>query len=198
MNAINWKRALYIVLVLAAIISSINWFLGDRSFTFGFVMDCIGKASTVVATIAAFFCKIAWKSKLFRNWLVLIPNINGVWNGKLQSDWVDPTTNEKSPPIDVVLTIKQSLFKTSCMLNTNESSSHSITSAFLIDPESQVCRLIYAYQNDPKQTLQNQSRIHYGTAMLDVKDNNNVISLEGNYFTGRGSSGYMSFSAHPC
>ncbi len=198
MNAINWKRALYIVLVLAAIISSINWFLGDRSFTFGFVMDCIGKASTVVAAIAVFFCKIAWKSKLFRNWLVLIPNINGVWNGKLQSDWVDPTTNEKFPPIDVVLTIKQSLFKTSCMLNTNESSSHSITSAFLIDPESQVCRLIYAYQNDPKQTLQNQSRIHYGTAMLDVKDNNNVISLEGNYFTGRGSSGYMSFTAHPC
>ena len=198
MNAINWKRALYIVLVLAAIISSINWFLGDRSFTFGFVMDCIGKASTVVAAIAAFFCKIAWKSKLFRNWLVLIPNINGVWNGKLQSDWVDPTTNEKFPPIDVVLTIKQSLFKTSCMLNTNESSSHSITSAFLIDPESQVCRLIYAYQNDPKQTLRNQSRIHYGTATLDVKDNNNVISLEGNYFTGRGSSGYMSFTAHPC
>ena len=52
--------------------------------------------------------------------------------------------------------------------------------------------LIYTYQNEPRVEIQDQSTMHYGTAMLNVT---NSLELEGNYFTGRKTRGSMSFSA---
>ena len=193
MNAIKWNRALYILLGIAAITSGICWLLGDQKFTFNFVLECIGTSVTVITAISWFFCNVAWKWSLFRKWLVLVPDLNGKWTGTLISDWVNPDTNNKLPPIDWTLTIKQSLFRISCVLKTGESSSCSITSTFMIDPDNQVCRLVYTYQNDPAQTIQDRSRIHYGTAMLDVKEEDRSVVLDGSYFTGRNTSGQMNF-----
>ena len=135
-----------------------------------------------------------WKLKIFQKWLVLIPDLNGVWKGGLDSDWVNPETNEKLPTIPANLTIKQTLFKISCVLETKESSSCSLIANFVIDLDNQKSQLVYTYQNDPKQTIQDRSRIHYGTTILNIKKKNNGMLLEGIYWTGRNTSGNMSFS----
>lgn len=193
MNAIKWNRVLYILLVIAAITSVICWFVGDQLFSLSFVADCIGTSVTVITVISCFFCNVAWKWKIFRKWLVLVPDLNGCWSGKLISDWIDPETKRPVQPIDATLSIKQSLFRTSCVLKTGESSSRSIASAFIIEPDNQVCKLVYTYQNDPDQTIQDRSRIHYGTAMLDIKAAGQSVVLDGSYFTGRKTSGQMNF-----
>lgn len=193
MNAIKWNRALYILLGIAATTSGICWLLGDQQFTFNFVLECIGTSVTVITAISWFFCNVAWKWSFFRKWLVLVPDLNGCWSGTLISDWIDPETKRPVPSIDATLSIKQSLFRTSCVLKTGESSSRSMSSSFIIDPDNQVCKLVYTYQNDPDTTIQYRSRIHYGTAMLDIQVKNQAVVLDGSYFAGRKTSGQMNF-----
>ena len=193
MNAIKWNRALYMLLGIAALTSMIKWFVGDQQFTFKFVMDCIGTSSTVITVISCVFCQTAWKWEIFRNWLIVVPDLSGVWEGVLESDWIDPDTNKKIAPIKAMLVIRQTLFRVSCLLTTGESSSRSITSEFIIDMDSQTCKLVYTYQSDPSQILQHKSRIHYGTAVLNIKDTPTNKLLDGNYWTGRCTSGHMIF-----
>lgn len=193
MNAIKWKRVLYIILVIVAITCIICWYTGDQIFTVSFLKKCIESSVTAITALSVFFCNVAWKWKIFKGWLVLVPNLNGCWTGEIVSNWVNPETNEKLPPIGATLTIKQSLFKTSCVLETKESSSHSKVSGFIIEPDNQVCQLVYTYLNDPSMAIQDRSRIHHGTAMLNIKEKNSTIILSGSYWTGRESSGQMDF-----
>ena len=193
MNVIKWDKAIYIVLGIAAITSVGNWFISDQVFSFKFVLNCISASVTTITLASYFFCNKAWKWKIFRKWLVVIPDLNGIWEGTLISDWINPETGKRLDPIKATLTIKQSLFRTSCILTTGESSSRSIESGLIVDPDSQLCRLVYTYQNDPDQTIQERSRIHYGTAMLTVQGTGTVTSLNGSYFTGRHTSGQMNF-----
>ena len=124
-----------------------------------------------------------------------LKNLNGIWNGRIDSDWVNPETNEKLPTISAKLTIKQTLFKISCILETKESSSCSLIANFVIDLDNQKSQLVYTYQNDPKQTIQDRSRIHYGTAILEIQEAKKAILLKGNYWTSRNTGGYMAFSS---
>ena len=194
MNAIKWKNALYLLLIIATFVSIINWIVSEKEFTIKFVMDCIAKSVTVITFISWIFCYKLWKFRFFRKWLVLIPNLNGVWTGSIESNWVNPKSNDKYPAIPATLIINQSLFKTSCLIKTNESSSLSITADFVIDNENQICKLVYTYQNDSKQTLRNISPIHYGTANIDIIENNDKILLRGSYWTDRNSSGDLFFA----
>ena len=193
MNAIKWNRALYMLLGIVAITSLIKWFAGEQQFTIKFVVDCIGTSATVITLISCIFCKIAWKWGLFRHWLIMVPDLNGTWEGVLESDWIAPGTNEKTAPINATLTIRQTLFRASCVLVTGESSSRSISSEFIIDPDAGTCKLVYTYQSDPNQILQDRSRIHYGTAVLNIKGTHGNRLLDGDYWTGRRTSGHMSF-----
>lgn len=193
MNAVKWNRVLYVILGIAALTSTIMWFLGDKEFTFGFIVDCIGTSVTVITAVSCGFCKVAWKWGIFRNWLVIVPDLSGTWDGVLESDWIDPDTKEKTAPINSMLTIRQTLFRVSCVLVTGESSSRSISSEFVFDQDAQTCKLIYTYQSDPNQILQAKSRIHYGTAVLNVKGTSANRLLDGDYWTGRRTSGHMSF-----
>lgn len=195
MNAIKWKNALFIILILAAAISIVNWFVGNRIFTIGFVIDCISQSVSVITILTGLFCTYFWKLKIFRKWLVLVPDLNGEWRGGIDSDWIHPDTKQKLPNIVAKLTIKQTLFKTSCIIETNESSSRSMVANFVMDPDNQKCQLVYTYQNDPKQTIQDRSRIHYGTAILEIQEAKKAILLKGNYWTSRNTGGYMAFSS---
>ncbi|KMV77993.1 hypothetical protein HMPREF0979_01242 [Coprobacillus sp. 8_1_38FAA] len=51
--------------------------------------------------------------------------------------------------------------------------------------------MIYTYQNDPRANIQEHSPIHHGTAILNI---DNIDKIEGNYFTERGTVGYMVFT----
>ena len=69
--------------------------------------------STVVAIdifLITIFTKWTWKYKIFQNWLVVFPDLNGSWKGFIYSNWINPDTNKKPDPIPVILNIKQSFF----------------------------------------------------------------------------------------
>lgn len=193
MNAIKWKNALYIILCLSAITSIVTWFCGEKTFTFGFIIECIGNSSTIIGVATSIFCFKLWKYKIFQGWLVLIPDLNGVWQGTVKSNWIKPETNQKIAPIDTTLFVKQSLFKISCVLKTGESKSQSIVANFVIEPENQVKRIAYIYQNDSSQEFRERSPMHYGTTSLDIIDNNGNVILVGNYWTDRKTTGTLEF-----
>lgn len=194
MNVVKWKNVLYIILGLSALISIFTWCVGKQIFSVEFVFECIGNSSAVIGVVTPIFCFKLWKYKIFKGWLVLVSNLNGVWQGSIKSNWINPETNQKNPPIDATLYIKQSLFKTSCVVRTKESASCSTIANFVIKPESQIEKLVYVYQNDSSLEFRGKSPIHYGTASLNIIKDNENISLVGNYWTDRETTGVMEFN----
>ncbi len=193
MNVIKWKNALYLILGIATIVSLINWVFSDGVFTLQFIIDCIGKSASVIAFIVWLFCYKLWRLPMFKNWLVLIPNLQGLWEGEIKSDWIDPNKNIKKPPIPCKLRIYQSLFKIHCFIMTDESKSLSTNASFWIDTDTHTCRLSYTYQNNPNQSIQTRSPIHFGTSVLDYLEKENVRTLCGYYWTNRRTTGELNF-----
>lgn len=126
MKVINTKIFLYILAVLIVLTIFINYQLNNGSVDLSFFVECITKSVTVISLFLLIFATILWKITIFQNWLVLVPNLNGIWEGQIQSDWISPDTNEKLPPIDAQLFIRQSLFHISCVMKTAEMTSRSI------------------------------------------------------------------------
>lgn len=192
MKAINWKWTLYILLGLTAVVCCINWLVSGLTFNFKFIIDSISLSVTIISLIAAIFCAKLWKCNIFKKWLVLIPDMNGVWEGTIESTWIDPQTQQKSAPIPTELTIKQSLFFISCVMKTGEMRSSSINAGFNINSDNQEFQLLYTYMSIPKQHIQERSRIHYGTIIFDLGKNYDVSEISGNYWTGRKTGGFIS------
>lgn len=194
MNQLNWKRAIWILSFIFALIITINWWVTGKTISIAFLFDSVSKSVTVITLTTVIFCKFLWKFKLFSKWLVLVPNLNGNWDGSIQSDWINPQTHEKTPLIKTQLLIKQSLFKISCIMKTGEMKSKSVSSSFIINPDNQEYSLLYTYISVPKQPIQERSRIHYGTMLFDMDSNYDVTKITGNYWTGRKTSGFITLT----
>ena len=82
---------------------------------------------TIDLFIILIFTKWLWSWKIFKGWLVPFPNLNGTWIGQIDSDWKNPETGASTPPIPVMLTIKQSLLNISCVMHTGEMKSYSFS-----------------------------------------------------------------------
>ncbi|MCI0365724.1 MAG: hypothetical protein L0219_17835 [Phycisphaerales bacterium] len=83
------------------------------------------------------FTNWIWKWDKLQGWLVPFPNLNGTWEGRIHSNWKD-AQGKKPGPIPVILTIKQSFNRLSCVMRTVEMESHSYIEGFCIDEENQV------------------------------------------------------------
>lgn len=148
------------------------------------VISYVGEAIAIGLIIVKVFDLWIWKWKIIQR-IHRVPVLKKEYNGKLTSSF--DNKNYKG-----ALSINQTFTKLSIKFKSNESSSYSIV-ASIID-KNDTNQLIYTYQNDPKANIQKRSPIHYGTAILSV---DNVSKIEGNYFTGRGTFGYMVFTAVP-
>ena len=54
-----------------------------------------------------------------------VPDLQGTWEGELQSTWINPETKQGIPPLKMVLVIRQSFSSVSCTMFTKESESYS-------------------------------------------------------------------------
>ena len=189
MKVINWKNALYIIVSITAIVLIVKFFANDLVLEFEVFIAAISLSVTINSVLSILFCKTLWKLKIFQKWLVLIPNLNGKWEGQIDSDAIHPFTYEDCKGIKTQLIIKQTLFSISCVMKTNEMTSRSVSANFIIDAENQRQQLVYTYQSIPKQTVQYWSPIHFGTALYDLDDPYQVNTLDGNYWTGRRTTG---------
>lgn len=136
------------------------------------------------------FTTWAWRLPFLQGWLVPYPDLEGTWEGTLESTWVDPTTGLRKPAIPIVLVIKQSFSSISCTMHTQESTSFSNAAQISTDDESGIVRLSYNYTNRPKATVRDRSEIHDGAAILRIIKGI-PLAMEGEYWTSRRTTGDM-------
>jgi hypothetical protein len=154
MRNVTLKNSLYLLVG----ISAVAWFLLAHlnGLDLSKLIDFFGLVPKVVSIdllIVAVFVKWGWKLRLFRGWLVPFPDLNGSWVGHIYSDWKNPETGEKPPPIPVMLTVKQSFFHISCLMRTSEMESSSYSEGFLIDSDRQKKNVAYSYSSKPRLSL---------------------------------------------
>ena len=125
----------------------------------------------------ALFDSYLWRSSLIAKLgLVRIPNLAGQWHGYLVSSFVG---HEKRHHL--VITIFQSWTHIAVFLTTATSMSRSCAAVIQVDDPEGVA-LIYQYQNQPLADATKTMHMHYGTAMLRVR---NGDCLVGDYYAGR-------------
>lgn len=169
-------RMAWVVLIVFVIRCAISWKEIVNDFSLYELFGFAGEAITVTAVIAALYEKILWKYDPFLKW----PVLNGKYEGEVKSNF---DGSERK----IVVQIKQSLFSIFVLLKTEESSSKAI-SAKIIDRDGENV-LTYTYINRPKTEVRDRSEIHYGTAILSITDNYEI--LEGGYYTDRNTAGDM-------
>lgn len=194
MQNIKIKNSIYLLIGL----SSIIWFTLaclsklDLSVAKDF-FSLVPKVISIDLFLIAVFVKWGWKFKVFRNWLVPFPNVNGTWLGLIRSDWVNPKTGERIPKIPVMLTIKQSFNKLNCVMHTTEMKSTSISEGFNINIDKQVKQLSYIYTSKPRIIINNRSVQHDGAILFDIIENP-TRKLKGRYWTERNTTGEITLT----
>lgn len=183
-----WASGLFGVVVIFALTKISQLSIGLNIDTFG-----------AIGTIAGFnwfaweaFKKWLWKAPLFRGWLVLIPDLNGSWEGKFRSTWIDQKTGKTIAPINAVARIKQDLTTITIDFTTDEMESCSIIAEISCDPHRRVAEINYTYQSDPDATVRHRSEMHYGSARLVYGRTALGETLKGDYWTDRKTTGSIS------
>lgn len=190
MKHLNLKVFLWLV----GVVSGVLYWLCLLFFpsTENALLNYLNPASAVIifdTFLVLLFVKWIWKWKLLYSWLVPFPNLNGTWKGKIKTNWIDEKTSKKPNSIPVILTINQTFINVSCVMRTGEMDSYSFTSAFVIDKENQILRLVYSYDSIPNQTVKDRSPQHFGTMCFDILNNDGQTELIGDYWTGRETTG---------
>lgn len=147
-----------------------------------------------VSVVVVGICLWVWENWLWRTWIgqrfSKVPvDIRGTWRGTLGSFWNGP--DGRAPSKTVYLVIRQSASNVSVILMTDESRSRSSLSAVLTETECPT--LEYMYLNRPSSRLEHQSRMHYGSAFLDITGRP-ATRLSGQYWTNRDSRGELEFT----
>ncbi len=142
-----------------------------------------------VALVGLFNATWRWfwlKLPVLGRWI--FPDLTGRWEGKLISTSIDLATDQPPPPIDVVVWIRQNLFKTTVRLKTSESESSS-TRAFLEPDAGSGCyRVWYTYDNEPDAKFRHRSSLHEGVSVLQF-ETGVPGQLKGTYYTARKTTG---------
>ena len=178
-------------------------------FAVCFLIVAIGKGATVsdiwsaltvayqtiplVLVVCAFFVSYAWRWRIFSGWLVPFPDLNGTWQGRIQSTWRNPNTGAVPPPIPVMLSIKQSFTRLSCVMRTAEMTSHSFLADFWLDGDEQVRKIGYSYRSSPLPTVRDRSQPHDGTAVFEIVGKP-ATRLKGVYWSDRKTTGEITLN----
>jgi len=143
------------------------------------------------AILYQIFKKWGWRLPFLQGWLVPFPDLQGTWQGTLQTTWKDPNTGQTPSPISMILVIRQSFESISCVLYTKESPSYSNTASLTEDDSSGIKKISYIYTSKPNVMVRDKNAMHDGAAILNIVSKPKK-SLEGEYWTSRETTGSMS------
>jgi hypothetical protein len=180
------------VIIIVAIVWGALLLLQGTPLTLNFFKP-LTDISGILLILLGIFNKWAWRWRIFYPWLVRKPNIQGTWKGKLTSDWKDPQTQKRADSLEVYLVIVQEYSTVNAFLLSRESRSE-LLSGEIIKKVDGSYQFIYVYRNTPQLLLRENSPIHFGSVILDIAVNPK-FSLEGEYWTDRGSRGQMEFDS---
>jgi hypothetical protein len=151
----------------------------------------IGTVVGFVALLGTLFNKYFWSWPLLKGWYVKRPDLRGTWRVELKSSWIDPSTGLGIAPIYGFVVVRQTLTSLSFRLMTKESRSTLIAYSIGEQENDDLYKLVAVYRNEPKIELRGKrSEIHHGSLALDIHGSP-VSSLEGHYWTDRGTKGGM-------
>ncbi len=148
---------------------------------------------TIELVLVCLFTKWIWKWKLLHPWFVEKPDLSGKWEGTLHYVWIKEDCIREEGDRDTSVSITQTFNHIVVKLETIESTSRSVATSFDIDEHRGISDLYYTYINEPKVTIQDRSKIHYGTARLTF-DLKNPTTLTGEYWTSRDTKGIMNLT----
>ena len=149
------------------------------------------KTIPLLLVVVGLFVTYGWKWKIFRDWLVPFPDLNGTWQGTIQTTWKNPDTGDVPGPIPAILTIKQSFIKISCVMRTAEMTSRSYLADFWLDGDEQIRTLGYSYRSTPLPSVAGRSQPHDGTMLFEIVGNP-PEKLRGAYWSSRKTTGEVS------
>ena len=177
-----WLVAILFVLQLIIFYDNVGEMLviGSICKLVPFCLGCISRSILISSLVMFFFNKYVWKWK-FIKLLHNVPVLKTEYIGTFTSTY----DNEERQG---TMYVNQTFLSVTIQLKTTESRSRSILAS--LENYQGVYHLVYVYQNEPRAEIQEKSQIHYGTAILDVS---NIENLEGNYFTSRKTTDSMSF-----
>lgn len=187
----NLKISNFVYLLVG--FSAVAWFVlslatGQSLANAQSFFKLIPNVVTIDLFIILIFTKWLWNWKIFKGWLVPFPNLNGTWIGQIESDWKNPETGQTTPPIPVMLTVKQSLLHISCVMHTAEMKSYSFSEGLHIDSEKQIKQMAYIYTSKPRITINQRSLPHDGAIVFDIIESP-MKKLCGRYWTERKTTG---------
>lgn len=189
MSNVNVKALIWILVALDALcIIAIHFVKQNPDITFYYVLSTVSTVVSIDTMLTTIFIFWLWKWTKLKGWLVYVPNLNGTWVGSILSTWINPNTGEKPDAIPTMLTIRQNLLNTSCVMMTAEMKSHSECCCFKLDKDQQQKFLYYTYMSVPKQTVKERSPYHYGTMKFSIMEGQK-LKLEGDYWTDRKTTG---------
>jgi hypothetical protein len=132
-----------------------------------------------------------WRSRFLQRFEFVPPSIRGTWKGTLTSAWIDAATGKSPPPKYVYLVIRQTFLTVSVVFFTNESRSTSTLGR--VTRAEGISSLAYMYFNRPDSSVEHRSRMHHGSASLDIIGAP-ATRLRGRYWTDRESKGDVDFT----
>ncbi len=188
------KQIIQIVAGIVVIVFVVETWLKNRQFDLGWLKYY----STAV--FLAGLALAAWDSILWRIDIVQrIPGvprcIRGTWRGTLTSFWIDPSTGIRPTPKTIYLVVRQNFSVVSVKLFTDQSQSSS-TMAEIHDLDGSLT-LVYLYLNRPEIAVESHSRMHHGSAALDISGSP-ASRMRGRYWTDRDTKGELEFrDKHP-
>ena len=132
-----------------------------------------------------------WRIPLIQRLGVVPRNLTGTWKGLLESFWEDPASGERVPAKLVYLVVRQTASTVSVILLTDES--RSVSSLGVVSRGAGVASLDYLYLNRPESKVESRSRMHHGSASLDITGRP-ATRLRGRYWTDRDTKGELDFT----
>lgn len=189
MKNLHTKRFALVIFVVFAICFSWEAYRnGNNIGELWSALDIAYKTIPLVLFVIGIFVTYAWRWRIFRKWLVPFPDLNGTWQGTIQTTWKNPETGMIPSAIPVILTIKQSFIRISCVMRTAEMTSRSFLADFWLDGDEQIQMLGYSYHSKPLPSVQDRSQPHDGTIVFELVGEP-IQKLKGNYWSSRKTTG---------
>lgn len=176
--------------LLATVSVAVAWSVSLAMSNFDWPQWLVGAPSVVgaYALLYQVFDRWFWRTPLAqRSWFLEVPDLSGIYDGKLTSTYRDSAGNNVI--IDISLVIQQTWTNMSVEMavTSGTSTSRSISAVGSISQDGTATRLIYLYQNKVNPGLADDDmRDHEGVADLRVKTDG---ALEGTYFNSRKRAG---------
>jgi hypothetical protein len=132
-----------------------------------------------------------WRIALIQRLGVVPRNLTGTWKGFLESFWEDPASSARVPAKLAYLVVRQTASTVSVILLTDES--RSVSSLGVVSRGEGIASLDYLYLNRPDSKVESRSRMHHGSASLDITGRP-ATRLRGRYWTDRDTKGELDFT----